>query len=37
MVEQICKERGWQIDAGGIYVLPKRNGWIFIFKLFFFI
>ncbi|UJR34913.1 hypothetical protein I4U23_027691 [Adineta vaga] len=25
MVEQICHERHWQIDVGGIYVLPKRN------------
>ncbi|CAF1187306.1 unnamed protein product [Adineta steineri] len=25
MVEQICNERGWQIDAGGVYVSPKRN------------
>jgi hypothetical protein len=33
MVQQICKERGWQIDAEGIYVIPKRNG----MKLFFFL
>ncbi|CAF1450195.1 unnamed protein product [Adineta ricciae] len=25
MVEQICNERQWQVDAGGVYVLPKRN------------
>jgi len=25
MVQQISNERHWQIDAGGIYVLPKRN------------
>jgi hypothetical protein len=32
MVQQICNERGWQIDSGGIYILPKRNGWIFNLK-----
>lgn len=26
MAQQICNERSWQIDSGGIYVLPKRNG-----------
>lgn len=26
LVQQICNERGWQIDAGGVFVLPKRNG-----------
>ncbi|CAF1059573.1 unnamed protein product [Rotaria sordida] len=25
MVQQICNERAWQIDSGGIYVLPKSN------------
>ncbi|CAF0868299.1 unnamed protein product [Rotaria sp. Silwood1] len=25
MIQQICNERAWQIDSGGIYVLPKRN------------
>jgi len=34
MVQQICNDRGWQIDSGGIYVLPKRNGFIFCFKFF---
>jgi hypothetical protein len=34
MVEQICKERGWQIDAGGVYVLPKRNGMQLLFFLY---
>lgn len=26
MVEQICAERGWQIDSGGLYIFPKRTG-----------
>lgn len=26
MAIQICNERSWQIDSGGIYVLPKHNG-----------
>jgi hypothetical protein len=34
MVQQICNDRGWQIDSGGIYILPKRNGFIFNFKIF---
>ncbi|CAF4445319.1 unnamed protein product [Rotaria sp. Silwood2] len=25
MIKQICNDRAWQIDSGGIYVLPKRN------------
>lgn len=29
MVEQICNERGWQIDSEGIYVFPKRSGLFF--------
>jgi len=32
MIQQICNDRSWQIDSGGVYVLPKRNGSIFILK-----
>ena len=30
LVQQICNDRAWQIDSGGIYVLPKRNGLFFL-------
>ncbi len=33
LVQQICNDRSWQIDAGGIYILPKRNGRIFHLKI----
>jgi hypothetical protein len=36
MIQQICNDRGWQIDSGGIYILPKRNGFIFNLKYFYF-
>ena len=35
MVQQICNERNWQIDAGGVYVFPKRNGLFYLINLFF--
>jgi hypothetical protein len=35
MIQQICNERNWQIDAGGVYVLPKRNG-LFYLRIYFF-
>ena len=37
MVEQICNDHGWQVDSGGIYVLPKRSGLSLIIIYFSFI
>ncbi len=34
MVQQICNDRNWQIDAGGVYVLPKRNGLFYLTKFY---